>query len=71
LGIPCIGDRRADTQSILFPDLAIDVFDNQKALELTLKLKHDLAFYNEVSTKAQIIYSKEFTKDKMIYHLNN
>ena len=39
LGIPCIGDKRADTQSILFPDLAIDVFDNKKALDLTIKLK--------------------------------
>ena len=71
LGIPCIGDKRADTQSILFPDLAVNVFDNQKALELTLKLKNDLAFYNEVSIKAKTIYNQEFTKDKMIYHLNN
>ena len=66
LGIPCIGDKRADTQRILFPDLAVDVFDNEKALELTLKLKNDLVFYNEVSTKAKILYSKEFTKEKMI-----
>jgi len=66
LGIPCIGDKRADTQSILFPDLAIDVFDNEKALELTLKLKNNLAFYNEVSIKAKALYNKEFTKEKMI-----
>ena len=71
LGIPCIGDKRADTQRILFPDLAINVFDNKKALELTLKLKNDLIFYNEVSTKAQIIYDKEFTKEKMLKILNN
>ncbi len=70
LGIPCIGDKRADTQRILFPDLAIDVFDNQKALELTLKLKNDLAFYNEVSMKAKTLYNKEFTKEKMINILN-
>jgi len=66
LGIPCIGDKRADTQSILFPDLAVDVFDNKKALELTLKLKNDLVFYNEVSIKAKALYNKEFTKEKMI-----
>jgi len=71
LGIPCIGDKRADTQSILFPDLAVDVFDNQKALELTLKLKNDLVFYNEVSTKAKELYNQEFTKEKMIKLLNN
>ncbi len=70
LGIPCIGDKRADTQRILFPDLAIDVFDNQKALELTLKLQNDLDFYQEVSTKSKSIFSKEFTKEKMIQVLN-
>ena len=66
LGIPCIGDKRADTQSILFPDLAIDVFDNKKALDLTLKLKKDLDFYIEVSNKAKGLYKKEFTKEKML-----
>ena len=66
LGIPCIGDKRADTQSILFPDLAIDVFDNKKALNLTLKLKKDLDFYIEVSNKAKRLYKKEFTKEKML-----
>ena len=66
LGIPCIGDKRADTQSILFPDLAIDVFDNAKALELTLKLKNDLNFYNKVSNKAKKLYKNEFTKEKML-----
>ena len=66
LGIPCIGDKRADTQSILFPDLAIDVFDNKKALDLTLKLKKDLDFYIEVSNKAKRLYKQEFTKEKML-----
>jgi len=66
LGIPCIGDKRADTQNILFPDLAIDVFDNEKALELTLKLKNDLDFYIEVSNKAKRLYKQEFTKEKML-----
>ena len=66
LGIPCIGDKRADTQSILFPDLAIDKFDNAKALELTLKLKNDLIFYNEISNKAKELYKKEFNKEKML-----
>ena len=66
LGIPCIGDKRADTQSILFPDLAVDVFDNEKALKLTFKLKNDLDFYLEVSNKAKELYKKEFTKEKML-----
>ena len=66
LGIPCIGDKRADTQSILFPDLAVDVFDNEKALELTRKLRDDLDFYIEVSNKAKRLYKQEFTKEKML-----
>ena len=70
LGIPCIGDKRADTQKILFPDLAINTFDNHKALELTFKLKNDLDFYNEVSKKSKNLYKKEFTKEKMIKLLN-
>ena len=71
LGIPCIGDKRADTQRILFPDLAIDTFDNQKALELTLKLKNDLDFYNKISTKSIEMYNQEFTKSKMLKILND
>ena len=71
LGIPCIGDERADTQRILFPDLAINKFDNAKALELTLKLKNDSNFYNEVSNKAKKLYKQEFTKEKMIKLLQN
>lgn len=66
LGIPCIGWKKADTQRILFPDLAIDLFDNKKALELTLKLTNDPDFYNKVSTKAKEIYHKEFTQEKML-----
>ena len=66
LGIPCIGWGKADTQKLLFPDLSIDLFDNKRALELTLKLINDNDFYNEVSYKAKEIYAKEFTKEKML-----
>jgi len=66
LGIPCIGWKKADTQRILFPDLAIDLFDNKKALELTLKLTNDSDFYNKISAKAKEIYHKEFTQEKML-----
>ena len=59
------GYDKADVQRILFPDLSIDVWDNQKALELTLKLTKDQVFYNEVSAKAKEIYKTEFSKEKM------
>lgn len=70
LGIPCIGNKNADTQRLLFPDLSIDVYDNKSAVGLTRKLVDDLDFYKKVSTKAKEIYSKEFTKEKMIKVLN-
>ena len=66
LGIPCIGDKRADTQSLLFPDLAVDWFDTKTALELTLRLKQDKDFYNSVVNKAKKILQSECTKEKMI-----
>lgn len=70
LGIPCIGDKRADTQSILFPELAVDSFDNKKALELTLRLKNDKLFYQEIVNYAKQAYKTEFSKQKMIEILN-
>lgn len=66
LGIPCIGYDKADAQRILFPELSIDVFNNRKALELTLKLTNDKVFYDEVSMKAKEMYQKEFTKERML-----
>ena len=70
LGIPCIGNIKADTQRLLFPDLSIDVYDNKSAVELTKRLVGDLEFYKMVSTKAYTAYNKEFTKEKMISTLN-
>lgn len=66
LGIPCIGDKRADTQSMLFPDLAVNSLDTQTALELTLKLKKDKEFYNSVIKKAKLVLNEEFNKSKML-----
>lgn len=66
LGIPCIGCNKTDTQLLLFPELAVDSFDTQKALELTLKLKNDKEFYNKVSLYAKKMYEKEFSRNAMI-----
>lgn len=52
LGIPCIGNQLADTQKILFPDLACEITDTKKAKELLNKLTNDSDFYNMVRTKA-------------------
>ncbi len=49
---PCIGNIDDDTQRILFPDLAINVTDINKAKFLAKKLLEDQVFYDEVTTKA-------------------
>ena len=65
-GIPCIGNNRADTQKILFPDLSFDVYDTEGALSAAKKLKSDKDFYNHCSSAAKIIYKEEFTKEKFL-----
>ena len=63
-GIPCIGDSRADTQRILFPDLSIDYLDLEKAKDLTKKLWIDQEFYLYCSNKAKTQYAKEFNRNR-------
>ena len=65
-GIPCIGDKRADTQKLLFPKLSIDHLDLEQAIKLTEKLSTDEEFYTEVSTYAKEVYKKEFSKEKFL-----
>ena len=69
-GIPCIGNNRADTQKILFPELSFDVYDTEGALNAIKKLKTDKDFYNHCSETAKMIYKKEFTKEKFIEIFN-
>jgi hypothetical protein len=59
--IPCVGDRRADTQRILFPDISVDYYDVQKGSEFAKKLKMDSSFYQEVSEKSKAILLENFS----------
>ena len=65
-GIPCIGDSRAETQRLLFPELSIDHLDLKKAVELTKRLKSDKDFYNRCSSTAKMIYKQEFSKERFL-----
>ena len=65
-GIPCIGNNRADTQKILFPELSFDVYDTEGALKAAKKLKNDKSFYDHCSNNALTQYKEEFTKEKFI-----
>lgn len=54
LGIPCIGNEKIDTQSVLFPDLSVDVNDIHQSRFLAIRLREDKEFYNQVSNHAKI-----------------
>jgi hypothetical protein len=64
-GVPCIGDNRADTQLLLYPELAVDIYDLQRARELTIKLRDDKNFYSDTVKYANDIYIKEFTSKRL------
>jgi hypothetical protein len=51
-GIPCIGDNRADTQRLIFPELSVDYLDYEEALKLIKLLQADEIFYNDTSQRA-------------------
>jgi hypothetical protein len=69
-GIPCIGNKKLDTQSICHPDLSVDPEDVEYARELAIRLKTDESFYKYCSDKAKTKYRQHFDKDvflKKIY----
>jgi hypothetical protein len=68
-GIPCIGNKKMDTQLVCHPDLSVDVDDVQTARNLALKLRNDEEFYLYCSNIAKENYRKHYDiqiwKDKM------
>jgi len=65
-GIPCIGNKKLDTQSVCYPDLSVDVEDVEYARKLAVKLKTDESFYNYCRDKAIYEYLTHFTKEKFL-----
>jgi len=53
MGIPCIGNEKVDTQSVLFPDLSVDVGDIHQARYLAIQLREDQDFYEHTSHYAR------------------
>jgi hypothetical protein len=60
-GIPCIGNEKVDTQKTLFPDLAVDIEDIEKAQRLAERLKEDKDFWEYCSLLAKKNYKKFYT----------
>ena len=59
-GIPCIGNKKVDTQRVCHPDLSIDVDNVEKARILAKRLKEDNDFYKECSETAKANYQKYY-----------
>ena len=62
-GIPCIANKKLDTQSICFPDLAVDAEDVEYARSLAIRLKTEDKFYRYCSDRAKVEYWRNFGKD--------
>jgi recombinational DNA repair protein RecR len=74
LGIPCIGNRKVDTQKICFPLLSVEPENVDLARDLAYRLKTDVSFYKECSECAKInykaYYSLDTWKEKMYSNIN-
>jgi len=73
LGIPCIGNEKVDTQSVLFPELSVDVGDVFEARHMAGRLRDDKDFYEHVSHYArQAAYGSWYTdQEKWRQHISN
>jgi len=62
-GIPCIGNKRVDTQRRCFPRLSVEAEDVRSARELAMRLKLDSNFYKECSDHAKLFYNNNYPLD--------
>ena len=59
-GIPCIGNKKMDTQMLCHPELSVDVEDVEQATYLANRLKKDELFYESCSKQAKENYRKHY-----------
>lgn len=59
-GIPCIGNKKMDTQLLCHPELSVDVEDVEQAIYLAKRLKKDEVFYEHCSKTAKENYRKHY-----------
>ena len=62
-GIPCIGNKKVDTQRLCHPDLSVDIDDIEQARALAKKLKNDGEFYKKCSILSKNNYNKYYNID--------
>jgi len=66
LGIPCIGYKGLDTQSILHPDLSFDDGDLYRANKALNRLWNDFDFYNHCVKVTKENYQKHYTEKSFL-----
>jgi hypothetical protein len=59
-GIPCIGNKKLDTQKLCHPELSVDVEDIDMARQLAYKLNTDSEFFMHCSKIAKENYTKYY-----------
>lgn len=73
-GIPCIGNKKVDTQRLCFPYLSVDAEDVRTARDMASRLKTDPDFYLECSNTAKLAYRNLYDFDvwqKRMYNFLN
>jgi hypothetical protein len=68
-GIPCIGNKKVDTQIICHPYLSVDVDDVEQAVYLAKRLKTDELFYKTCSEHAKENYRRYYDIEKFKINL--
>ena len=63
-GVPCIGNKKLDTQRLCHPELSVDVDDIEAARALANRLQNDVDFYNHCSTTAKQSYYNNYNLAK-------
>jgi len=69
-GIPCIGNKKVDTQLACHPLLSVDIEDIYSARDLANKLKEDKDFYDRCSRMAKENYKSFYHKDNWLNYMN-
>lgn len=69
-GIPCIGNKKVDTQSTCHPLLSVDVNDIYSARNLAKRLKEDKEFYERCSILSKESYKSYYHKDNWLLYMN-
>lgn len=72
-GIPCIGNEKVDTQSVLYPELSVDVNDIHNARFLAIQLRENKEFYEHVCRYAKNLLPTTFyfNKEKWLKHMTD